>query len=51
LDCGFTKLWDSMWEKTAGTSRYVRNLAVWGLGLESRIALHLPLKGPVPNDQ
>jgi len=47
LDCGFTKLWDPYWKKTAGTDRYIRNAAVWLLGLEKRTIAHAPLKGPV----
>jgi len=45
VDCGFTKLyhhWDS-----AGTGRYVRNVAVWLLGLEHRIKMGYPLSGPI----
>jgi len=34
VDCGFTKLFDDLWQKTAGTERYVRNCAVWLLGLD-----------------
>jgi hypothetical protein len=29
FDCGFTKLMKSFWEKTAGTTRYVKNSYVW----------------------
>jgi len=45
IDCGFTKLsfkWDS-----AGTGRYVRNVAVWLLGLEHRMSLGVALQGPI----
>jgi len=34
VDCGFTKIWDQFWGQTAGTERYVRNSAVWLLGLD-----------------
>jgi len=37
VDCGFTKLFNDRWAKTAGTERYVRNCAVWLLGLEERL--------------
>eukprot|EP01103_Thecamoeba_quadrilineata_P005230 TRINITY_DN15056_c0_g1_i1.p2 TRINITY_DN15056_c0_g1~~TRINITY_DN15056_c0_g1_i1.p2 ORF type:complete len:523 (-),score=137.68 TRINITY_DN15056_c0_g1_i1:77-1645(-) len=45
VDCGFTKLyhhWDS-----AGTARYVRNVAIWLLGLEHRIRMGYPISGPI----
>jgi len=47
VDCGYTKLYDYTWNKTAGTERYVRNCAVWLLGLESRIKTNAPLRGDV----
>jgi len=47
VDCGFTKLYDEHWHKTAGTDRYVRNIAVWILALEKRAEKGLPLQGAV----
>lgn len=35
VDTGFTKLWLKF--NTAGTSRYVRNVAVWLLGIDYRL--------------
>jgi len=43
VDCGLTKMykeWDS-----AGTARYVRNMAVWLLGLEHRLKIGAPIQG------
>ena len=34
---------------TAGTGRYVRNVAVWLLGLEHRMSIGAPLQGPIPD--
>jgi len=45
VDCAFTKLycnWDS-----AGTARYVRNLAIWLLGIDYRKQKNKPLSGPI----
>jgi len=47
VDCGYTKIFDSLWGTTAGTERYVRNCAVWLLGLEARIKLGAPLRGDI----
>jgi len=47
VDCGFTKIFDHLWGQTAGTERYVRNCAVWLLGLEARIKLGAPLRGDI----
>jgi len=45
VDCGLTKLykeWDS-----AGTARYVRNIAVWLLGLEHRLKIGANIQGKI----
>ena len=34
IDCGYTKLIKSLWDKTAGTMRYVLNCAIWLLWTE-----------------
>jgi len=47
VDCGFTKLYDQKWDKTAGTERYVLNCSVWLLGLEARIKMGAPMKGDI----
>jgi len=47
VDCGYTKIFDRLWGETAGTERYVRNCAVWLLGLEARIKLGAPLRGDI----
>jgi len=36
VDTGFTKLGKTYWNTTAGTERYVRNVAVWLLNVERR---------------
>jgi len=46
IDCGFTKLYKN-WD-TAGTGRYVRNVCVWLLGLEHRLAIGAELQGDIP---
>jgi len=38
VDGGFTKLYDELWTKTAGTERYVKNASTWLLNIGSRIA-------------
>jgi len=43
FDCGCTKLYNN-WD-TAGTGRYVRNLAVWLLALDHRLKIAAPLQG------
>jgi len=43
IDCGCTKLYNQ-WD-TAGTARYVRNVAVWLLGLDHRMKIAAPLQG------
>jgi hypothetical protein len=45
IDCAFTKLYCS-WD-TAGTARYVRNMAIWLLGIDHRMAIKAPLVGPL----
>eukprot|EP01120_Amphizonella_sp_Union-15-10_P014220 TRINITY_DN6825_c0_g1_i1.p1 TRINITY_DN6825_c0_g1~~TRINITY_DN6825_c0_g1_i1.p1 ORF type:complete len:412 (+),score=85.55 TRINITY_DN6825_c0_g1_i1:219-1454(+) len=47
VDCGFTKLYPKFWDKTAGTERFVRNAAVWLLGLDWRLKLGYPVKGNI----
>eukprot|EP01114_Cavostelium_apophysatum_P006908 TRINITY_DN1848_c0_g1_i2.p1 TRINITY_DN1848_c0_g1~~TRINITY_DN1848_c0_g1_i2.p1 ORF type:complete len:446 (+),score=137.02 TRINITY_DN1848_c0_g1_i2:616-1953(+) len=47
VDCGFTKLYPRYWSATAGTERYVRNVAVWLLALDYRMMVGSPWKGPV----
>jgi len=47
VDCGYTKIFDRLWGSTAGTERYVRNCAVWLLGLEARIKIGAPLRGDI----
>jgi len=47
VECGYTKILDKLWAKTAGTERYVRNCAVWLLGLEARIKIGAPLRGDI----
>ncbi len=47
IDCGFTKLNRPFWNTTAGTERYVRNCAVWLLGLEYRIKVGAPIRGSI----
>jgi len=47
VDCGFTKLYPKFWGKTAGTERFVRNIAVWLLGLDWRMKMGAPVKGSV----
>jgi len=47
IDCAFTKLYLN-WD-TAGTARYVSNVSVWLLGLDTRVRLQQPLKGRVQN--
>jgi hypothetical protein len=46
VDCGFTKLYCN-WD-TAGTERYVRNVAVWLLSLDHRFKMDYPIQGPIP---
>jgi len=48
LDCAFTKLYCN-WD-TAGTARYVANISVWLLGLDTRATIGAPLKGTIPHD-
>jgi len=45
VDTGFTKLYNS-WD-TAGTERYVRNVAVWLLALDHRLKMGYNLQGPI----
>jgi len=45
VDCGFTKLY-LQWD-TAGTARYVKNAAIWLLGLEHRLATDAPITGAI----
>jgi hypothetical protein len=47
VDCGYTKLLPHHWAKTAGTERYVRNVAVWLLALDYRIKIGAPLQGDI----
>jgi len=47
VDCGFTKLYSHNWEKTAGTERYVRNIAVWLLAIDYRMKVGAPIKGDI----
>eukprot|EP00029_Vermamoeba_vermiformis_P012276 TRINITY_DN708_c0_g1_i1.p1 TRINITY_DN708_c0_g1~~TRINITY_DN708_c0_g1_i1.p1 ORF type:complete len:717 (-),score=278.23 TRINITY_DN708_c0_g1_i1:40-2016(-) len=49
IDCGFTKLYHD-WN-TAGTGRYVRNVCVWLLGLDHRLAVGAELQGPIDKSQ
>eukprot|EP01112_Ceratiomyxa_fruticulosa_P012216 TRINITY_DN3375_c0_g1_i10.p1 TRINITY_DN3375_c0_g1~~TRINITY_DN3375_c0_g1_i10.p1 ORF type:complete len:517 (+),score=118.81 TRINITY_DN3375_c0_g1_i10:274-1824(+) len=42
IDTGFTKLYH-MWEKTAGTSRYILNACVWLFGLDHKVRIGAPL--------
>ena len=35
IDGGFTRLWDSYWKDSAGTSRFVKNTAAWLCGIDS----------------
>jgi len=51
VDCGFTKLYDGYWQKTAGTERYVRNVAVWLLGLDYRMKINAPWKGAITSEK
>jgi len=37
IDGGFTKLYDDLWSKTAGTERYVKNASAWLLNVNSRV--------------
>eukprot|EP01101_Sappina_pedata_P009975 TRINITY_DN6172_c0_g1_i1.p1 TRINITY_DN6172_c0_g1~~TRINITY_DN6172_c0_g1_i1.p1 ORF type:complete len:544 (-),score=246.40 TRINITY_DN6172_c0_g1_i1:85-1578(-) len=45
VDVGFTKLYNN-WD-TAGTDRYVRNVAVWLLALDHRFINGYALQGPI----
>jgi len=47
VDCGFSKLYPNYWMTTAGTGRYVRNIAVWLLGLDWRTGIKAPLQGDI----
>eukprot|EP01114_Cavostelium_apophysatum_P010083 TRINITY_DN2351_c0_g1_i1.p1 TRINITY_DN2351_c0_g1~~TRINITY_DN2351_c0_g1_i1.p1 ORF type:complete len:553 (-),score=129.69 TRINITY_DN2351_c0_g1_i1:134-1669(-) len=47
VDCGFTKLYNEFWSATAGTERYVRNLAVWLLALDYRMRVGTFWKGKI----
>ncbi len=47
IDTGFTKMYSEFFNTTAGNDRYVRNVAVWLLGIDERLAKKLPLKGPI----
>ncbi|KAH3745804.1 type III restriction enzyme [Pelomyxa schiedti] len=51
VDCGFTKLCDEWWNQTAGTGRFVRNVAVWLTGLDHRAKIGAPPTGPLPITQ
>jgi len=46
LDCGFTKLYHNF--DTAGTARYIRNVCVWLLGIDHRLAIGAELQGEIP---
>jgi len=50
VDCGFTKLYAHHWKETAGTERYVRNIAVWLLSLDYRMKIGAPWKGPITEE-
>jgi len=51
VDCGFTKLYTDYWKKTAGTERYVRNVAVWLLALDYRLKVGANWKGPIDTEK
>jgi len=46
LDCGFTKLYHNF--DTAGTARYIRNVCVWLLAIDHRLAIGAELQGEIP---
>jgi len=46
LDCGFTKLYHNF--DTAGTGRYIRNVCVWLLALDHRLAIGAEIQGDIP---
>lgn len=37
IDGGFTRMYENLWRKTAGTSRYIANAASWLFNYEQRI--------------
>eukprot|EP01105_Mastigella_eilhardi_P019638 TRINITY_DN4637_c0_g1_i1.p1 TRINITY_DN4637_c0_g1~~TRINITY_DN4637_c0_g1_i1.p1 ORF type:complete len:508 (+),score=115.85 TRINITY_DN4637_c0_g1_i1:37-1560(+) len=45
VDCGFTKFLPEYCEQTAGTARFIRNVAVWLCGLDHRSKIHAPMTG------
>jgi len=48
IDCGYTKLIPEYWQVTAGTERFVRNVAVWLTGLDYRVKIGAPFGGMLP---
>jgi WWE domain/EF-hand domain pair len=45
VDCGFTKLYVQF--NTAGTARYLKNIACWLTGIDDRLRRNLPLRGRI----
>lgn len=47
VNCGFTNIIPKYWDKTAGTGRLIRNVAVWLTGLDHRLKIGAPVTGPI----